>query len=385
MTTDINAQNRRVNAFRQAPQINAQGGNAPQLHNQNEGPLSNPITSYARPNINYSNPNVAQNRRFTGNIAPPKTQGLGGPVGDIKNADTLGRTGTQSRLGPYAHSLYGNALPILQNYAQNVPAVPGREIAPFNQNQQQAQAGLVNTAAQLGQQVQQIGQNLGQQNQFGNVLQGAVNPGNIANPQALPSFASMANPYAQQAQAATLAPITEALMEQILPGIRSGAITSGGLGGSREAIANDQALTSYARDAAQALAPYSFGLAQQGLQGDISGALQTQNLAQGGNQALLNAATQFAGLAPNIANVQANLQSQGGMLPHQIQNQVGNIQQAHQQQIQDENYNQALAQMQLPYTIATDLAGIAGTIPQGTTRVDSSNKLPSWFEKLNIV
>ena len=101
------------------------------------------------------------------------------------------------------------------------------------------------------------------------------------------------NPYlAQTAQAAT-SPIMQALMEQILPGIRGGAIGAGGFGGSRQGIAEGIA----GRGALQQIGDTTANIYSQAY-GQGLGALQ------GGLQA-----------APQTAAL--------GLLPSQIMSQVG--------------------------------------------------------------
>lgn len=101
------------------------------------------------------------------------------------------------------------------------------------------------------------------------------------------------NPFlAQTAQAATR-PIFQNLMEQVLPGIRGGAVGAGGFGGSRQGIAE--------------------GIASRGaLQtaGDVSGDIFSRGYGQG-----LGALQQGLAMAPQTAAL--------GLLPSQIMQQVG--------------------------------------------------------------
>ena len=101
------------------------------------------------------------------------------------------------------------------------------------------------------------------------------------------------NPYlAQTAQAAT-SPIMQALMEQILPGIRGGAIGAGGYGGSRQGIAEGIA----GRGALQSI-------------GDTTANIYSQAYGQG-----LNAMQGGLQTAPQTAAL--------GLLPSQIMQQIG--------------------------------------------------------------
>jgi len=101
------------------------------------------------------------------------------------------------------------------------------------------------------------------------------------------------NPFlAQTAQAATR-PIFQNLTEQVLPGIRGGAVGAGGFGGSRQGIAEGIA----SRGALQAA-------------GDVSGDIFSRGFGQG-----LGALQQGLSLAPQTAAL--------GLLPGQITQQVG--------------------------------------------------------------
>jgi hypothetical protein len=57
------------------------------------------------------------------------------------------------------------------------------------------------------------------------------------------------NPYLQSYMQAAINPLQQNLMEQILPGLRSGAVASGGYGGSRQGIAEGQSVGRYLQQA----------------------------------------------------------------------------------------------------------------------------------------
>jgi len=182
--------------------------------------------------------------------------------------DTL--FGKEGKTNP--SSVWGAQSPFLQDLYKQAQAYS--QTSPTSALEQQGQQAAVDYAGQMNPMLQSA--------------QGAqqflTNP-NILSPDS--------NPYlAQTAQAAT-SPIMQALMEQIMPGIRSGAVGAGGYGGSRQGIAEGIA----GRGALQAI-------------GDTNANIYSQAYGQGLNamQGGLQAAPQTAAL---------------GLLPSQIMQQVG--------------------------------------------------------------
>jgi len=162
--------------------------------------------------------------------------------------------------------------PFLQDlFSRAQVASQGPTTSPL---EQQGQQSAIDYANQLGPQVQSA--------------QGAqqflTNPG-LLSPDS--------NPFlAQTAQAAT-SPIMQALMEQILPSIRGGAIGAGGFGGSRQGIAEGIASRGALKQIGDTTANIFSNAYEQGL-----------NALQGGLQT-----------APQTAEL--------GLLPSQIMSQVG--------------------------------------------------------------
>jgi hypothetical protein len=162
--------------------------------------------------------------------------------------------------------------PFLQDlYRQAQQYVQGPTTSPLEQQGQQAAvdyAGQLNPQLQAAQGAQQF-----------------LTSPNILSPES--------NPYLAQTAKAATSPIMQALMEQILPNIRSGAVGAGGYGGSRQGIAEGIA----GRGALQQI-------------GDTTANIYSQAYGQGLNamQGGLQAAPQTAAL---------------GLLPSQIMQQVG--------------------------------------------------------------
>ncbi len=78
------------------------------------------------------------------------------------------------------------------------------------------------------------------------------------------------NPYFAPALQAAFQPVTQNLMENVLPGIRGAAIQSGGLGGSRQGIAEGKAVNDYTRNLANAGATAAYQFNQAGQQTQAS-------------------------------------------------------------------------------------------------------------------
>ena len=286
-----------------------------------------------------------------------------------------GTTTTTQKLSPEQSQLINQAMPTWDRYLQNTPQVSAQPVAGFDPLQQQAQQSALGAIKPIQQVYGQALGGLGRTQNFGQQLyQRALNPGMDNAVSQLPSFRDASSPYIQGAQEATLAPITEALRTQVLPGIRAGAITSGQLGGTRQALGTDSALTNYSRTAANALAPLSEQLYGRAMQGDITGALQTQQLGVNRANALLGAGTQFAGLAPQLAQTGAQLGGQMFMLPARIQDAIGSQRRALGQAQQTAQHQADMQNMFLPLMIAQQATQAASGIPGGT--VTSNQHVP---------
>ena len=195
-----------------------------------------------------------------------KQTGLGQLTSDIGG----GLFGTPSRTDPA--SIWGAQSPFLQDLYRQAQAYS--QTSPTSALEQQGQQAALGYAGQLNPMLQSA--------------QGAqqfLTDPSILSPES--------NPYlAQTAQAAT-SPIMQALMEQILPGIRGGAIGAGGYGGSRQGIAEGIA----GRGALQSI-------------GDTTANIYSQAYGQG-----LNAMQGGLQTAPQTAAL--------GLLPSQIMQQIG--------------------------------------------------------------
>ena len=130
------------------------------------------------------------------------------------------------------------------------------------------------------------------------------------------------NPYLAASVQASINPVLQNLTRNILPGLESGAVQAGGIGGSRQGVLEANAINDFMRTA-----------------GDIS-AQQYANAYQQGLGTMLNANAQ----APALAALYQQ--------PGNIFNQVGSLQQAQSQLVRDEEIRrlqqlQALAASQI--------------------------------------
>lgn len=136
------------------------------------------------------------------------------------------------------------------------------------------------------------------------------------------------NPYLQSYMQSAIDPLQQSLMEEIMPGIRGEAISAGGYGGSRQGIAEGQAIDAYLQEA---------------------GAITSQMSAEAYEA---ERARQMA--APGVVAQGMQLE----LMQPELMGQVGMQQQAAQQAILDEQY--ALWQMaqQQPWVPLQEYANI---------------------------
>ena len=282
-----------------------------------------------------------------------------------------GSTTSTVTLSPEQRELINLGIPTFRDFINNPRTVDPRPVEGFNELQQQGQLSALSAIPGIQSRFEQAQQGLASgTNFFDQVSSRAANaPGT----QPLSSFGDLANPYIQQAQQSTLAPITEALREQILPGIQQNAAGAGQLGGSRQGLAQDAALNQYTDRAVQALAPYSNQLYGQALAGDISGGLQTQRLQSGENLADLQAATYGLRSLPQIAGLQSALGTQSGLLPSGIIGGIGDQISGQNQAQQDALYNANLTNQFLPFSLAQAVLHGGSGIPGGSSTTESSS------------
>lgn len=225
---------------------------------------------------------------------------------------------TTQELSPQQQQLLGLVIPEATRFVQNPPTqFPGSAIAPFNPLQEQAQQAAVQTATDF----------------LPGQLQNAFNASNFLLG---PSLSPESNPALQRATEAAIRPITQAFETNVLPNIRSNAITAGGFGGSRQGVAEGLASESALRAI-----------------GDTSANVQNQAYQQG-----LQAMVQALSLQPQLAT--------SAFLPSTALGGVGTqLQQMSQAQL-SEAANRYLTEQILPFSAAQEVASLAFGLPGGT-------------------
>lgn len=131
---------------------------------------------------------------------------------------------TQQVLSPEQRELLNITMPTIKQYAATVPQrYQGPTVAGFTPEQTAGQEQVLGAVPSID----QIGANAAKANNF-------YTSGNIWDP--------AANPNLKGAIDAATRPITENLLEKALPAIRSGSISTGNFGGSRQGIAEGAAI-----------------------------------------------------------------------------------------------------------------------------------------------
>lgn len=197
---------------------------------------------------------------------------------------------------------------------------PGSTVAGFTDAEKQGQASILGNAQK-------------QMNFWDNNVPGAVQVG-------LNSYDVANNPVVANAAKAATQPIITQLKEEVLPGINSGAISSGGLGGSRQGIAQAQGIERASRAAM-----------------DTSAGIYNNAYSQG-----LQTLSNTLGLMPTL--------QQASFMPGAAQSAVG----AQQREMNQANINEDMARytynQNLPYQNLTEYGNTIGK-PFGGTSTSS--------------
>ena len=253
--------------------------------------------------------------RYNPGLDVPRNFGGGGG-----GSATPAVTTTTTELPPEVRRLYNLALPASEEFAKNPPTLyEGSLVTPFDPLQLQGQESVL---AAAGDQAR--------------AAQSAAGFSDFALNDALQLES---NPYLQRTVEAALDPITEDFTQSVLPNIRSGSITAGGFGGSRQDIATQRALDSYLRQA-----------------GDT-----TSQIATRGYEVGLDAATKALGFLPNTL---AALTTPGAAVSA-----VGDIRRGQAQELLDEAAFRDYYEQTAPFLAAKEVIGVGGAIPGGSTTV----------------
>ena len=225
---------------------------------------------------------------------------------------------TTFELSPEQRALIQPAVEAGIEFAANPPQLPDySQVAPFNPSQLAAQESLL--GAVLPQ--QELAEAAAGANQF--LL------GDVLYPET--------NPALQRTIEASTRPITDDLLERVLPGIRGGAVTAGQFGGSRQGIAEGLAT----------------GRAAQAV-GDTAA-----RVASAGYDAGLEALTRGLGLAPTTL--------QGLTAPGLTTGAVGDVRRALEQAQLSERASRDLYEQTAPFLAAREVAALGAGLPGGTT------------------
>lgn len=206
--------------------------------------------------------NVLNPSNPLGNILNPSAwdmSTLGALLGGL-----TGALGTETEAQVQEKLPWAEAVPYLKNamaqasasmQAGSPYASPEQMVAPLTQTQIEANQAGLDTARQQSQWADQV---------VGGLLPWATGQRlDIAN-----------DPIAQNAITAALNPLQQQFTETIMPSITSGAIASGGLGGSRQGVAQGLAAQRYAQAVGDTTSKMSLDLYNRNLQQQIQAASQ---------------------------------------------------------------------------------------------------------------
>lgn len=191
---------------------------------------------------------------FAGGISGGLTGPEPGSATQFIQQDSTSTTSPLAFQQPYLDQLLSGAQASYLN--------PESQIAGFNQNQIAGQEQLVSQAAPgVANLAQQTGDSLG-------FLQST----SLLDPNS--------NPYLQASAQASLNPLVQALTQQILPNIAGGAVTTGGIGGSRQGIAESNAINQFQNVAGNMLNTQFSNAYQGGLNTMLAANAQSPQQAQ---------------------------------------------------------------------------------------------------------
>lgn len=230
---------------------------------------------------------------------------------------------TTSTPSPEAQALIAQALPGVTSL-QNFKLPDYSAIAPFDPLQVQGQDAAVKAA--LGSQ-SQIADQTARQLQFLS--------GDVLYPSSNPALSQTISNATQRS--------TDQLLNAALPAVRNSAVQAGQFGGSRQGIAEGQAI----KGAAQAA-------------GDTAANIASAGYGQG-----LNAFTQGLQLSPGISQLQ--------LAPALTLSGVGDVKQQLQQALLGQQYNTDITNQLLPFLSSQQLLAAASGLPGGTVSTQGTS------------
>lgn len=223
------------------------------------------------------------------------------------------------------------ALPAVRQFAATVPQrYSGNAVAPFTPEQSAGQGMALGAVPEI----QNLAANAARANNF-------YTSGNIWDP--------AANPNLQGAIDASVRPIYQNLMEKALPAIRSGSIQTGNFGGSRQGIAEGQAITG----ASQAAGDTASKLAQSQYDTNVKAQLSAM------------------GLLPTVQGAQTTGAT--------VTSGVGDVRQAMDQALLNQTVGGFNFEQYAPFLQAKDILSLVQGIPGGSTVSTGNNPSPNPF------
>lgn len=181
------------------------------------------------------------------------------------------------------------------------------------------------------------------------------------------------NQYFQSALSSAMRPVTEQFQEQVLPGIRRGAVGAGQAGGSRQGIAEGLASRGYMDtmgDIASNMGNQAYAQGLQAMQagGSLASGLLGQGLGAAGQAAQLGQGLYGQGLESAARGVALAPQTQQmGFMPGQVAEGIGQQRTADQQAQTDADMARWNYQQNLPYTQMADYLALLQGAPGGST------------------
>lgn len=230
---------------------------------------------------------------------------------------------TTGKFGGPVQDVQG-AFPWFSSAAQNVPEFyPGQTYAGFNPYQI---SGFNQALGAAGGMYPTLG-----------AAQGALNYGLTS------AYDPANNPVVQRYAEAAIRPVTEMYQEQVLPGITDAAVASGGLGGSRQGVAEGIAAGRYMDTV-----------------GDVTANIYNAAYGQG-----LDQQARMMSLLPSTMNTM--------LMPSQVYGQVGGAYQGMDQQAINEAMNRYYYNQDAEYQRAKDYLNVLQGTPWGSSSVTGPN------------
>ena len=236
---------------------------------------------------------------------------------------------TVQELSPEQRQLLQPVIPVAEQFVKSPPTdYPGQRIAPFSQQELQAQRLLASAVPMLNQQSSSANQGLN-----------FLTSGAVLDPRT--------NPGLQGAIDAAIRPITENYTRNVMPSIGRNAVSAGQYGGTAMGKLQQQAASDYGKSI-----------------GDTSSKIVLEGYNQG-----LDAMSRGLYALPTV--------QQSSLASGQLLSALGEQQRAMEQAQIDEAVRKYTTEQLLPWMAAKEVAGVAFGIPGGTSATEAVGAQPS--------